>query len=160
VLPLLTINAPLPVTPAGAMPAGTSSFVVCVGHLPAGAQPAISKLTFATSPNGTTFSQAKVTSLGHGRYRVTLTTPASTVGQQVSIQVHAADAAGGTLTQTVAKPTQSPGADHDPHEHQPRAAASAPGAALGRPARRSADGYRHAGRRASRARCRRSAAHR
>jgi hypothetical protein len=101
VLPLLTIDAPLPITAAGTMLTGASSFVVSVGHVPAGAQPAISKLTFATSLDGKTFTPAKVTSLGHGQYKVTLITPVSAAGQQVSTQVHAADAAGGTLIQTV-----------------------------------------------------------
>ncbi len=101
VLPLLTANVPLPTAPDGTIPVGTAAFVVSVGHLPAAAESAISTLTFATSLDGTTFSPAIVAGLGNGRYEVTLTTPAGAAGRQLSIRLHAEDAAGATLTQTV-----------------------------------------------------------
>ena len=102
VLPLLSANVPLPTTPAGTLPVGRSSFVVRIGHVAAAARSAISTLTFATSLDGTTFSPATVTVLGNGRYRVSLTNPAGAGGHPVSIRLHAEDAAGATLTQTVA----------------------------------------------------------
>ncbi|MGA8114228.1 MAG: hypothetical protein WCA46_11245 [Actinocatenispora sp.] len=101
VLPLLTANVPLPTSSDGAMPVGTARFVVRIGHVAAATSSAVTALTFGTSLDGATFSPAKVTDLGDGRYRVTLRTPSSAVGQHVSIRVHAEDATGGTLTQTV-----------------------------------------------------------
>jgi hypothetical protein len=102
VLPLLSANVPLPTTPAGTLPVGRSSFVVRIGHVAATARSAISTLTFATSLDGTAFSPATVIALGNGRYRVSLTNPAGAGGHPVSIRLHAEDAAGATLTQTVA----------------------------------------------------------
>lgn len=101
VLPLLTTNVPLPTDRAGAVPVGVSSFVVRVGHVPAGADPAISSLAFATAIDGTDFHRVPVVRLGGGRYRVLLATPPATAGHHVSIRLHAEDAAGGTVTQTV-----------------------------------------------------------
>jgi hypothetical protein len=101
VLPLLTANVPLPTAPDGTIPVGAATFVVSIGHVPAATESAISAMTFATSLDGTTFSPATVAGLGNGRYQVTLTTPAAAAGHQLSIRMHAEDAAGATLTQTV-----------------------------------------------------------
>jgi hypothetical protein len=101
VLPVLTTNVPLPIRPDNTVPVGTSRFVVQVGHVAPETWSAITQLTFATSLDGTTFRPAKVTCLGNGRFRVTLTNPVNTAGHQVSIQLHAKDAAGATVTQTV-----------------------------------------------------------
>ncbi|WP_279580057.1 hypothetical protein [Fodinicola feengrottensis] len=99
ILPLLTMNVPLPVSQAGTLPAGTSTFVVTAGHVTAAAtKSAITGLTFATSVDGGAYVPATVTGLGNGRYRVTLRSAAT--GHPVSVRVTAQDAAGGSLSTT------------------------------------------------------------
>ena len=101
VVPLLTVNAPIPTSLTGTVAPGTMSFVVPVGHVQQAPPSAITSFSFATSLDGTTYTPAAVTDLGNGRYRVTVNTPATAAGQGVAVRMQAADAAGSTITETV-----------------------------------------------------------
>lgn len=101
VLPFLTVAAPVPTSDTDTVAPGRMSFVARVGHVQGSAPSAITSFGFATSLDGTTYTPARVTDLGKGRYRVTVTTPAGAAGQPVSVRMQATDAAGATITETV-----------------------------------------------------------
>jgi hypothetical protein len=101
VLPMMTVNYALPTSPVGAVAPGPSSFVVTVGHVQAAAATAITGLSYSIAVDGGKYTPQHVRSLGGGRYLVTVVTPAAAAGTGVSVQLHATDAAGGSITQTV-----------------------------------------------------------
>jgi hypothetical protein len=101
VLPMLTVNSALPTSPVGAVAPGTSTFVVTVGHVQAAAATPITGLSYSIAVDGGKYAPQAVRSLGGGRYLVTVVTPAAAAGTGVSVQLHATDAAGGSITQTV-----------------------------------------------------------
>jgi hypothetical protein len=98
VVPLLTVNAPVPTSELDTVAAGSMSFVVKVGHVQHAPPSAITSFGFATSVDGTDYTPAQVADLGNGRYRVTVQ---STAGQHVSVRMQAIDAAGSSITETV-----------------------------------------------------------
>jgi hypothetical protein len=101
VMPFLTMNAPVPTSDTDTVSPGRMSFVVKVGHVQGSAPSAITSFGFATSLDGSTYTPATAVDLGNGRYRVTVDTPASATGQPVSVRMHAADATGSTISETV-----------------------------------------------------------
>lgn len=101
ILPLLTTTVPLPTRQDGTIEAGASTFTVNVGHLAGATASAVTALTVDTAIGTAGYTPAKVRALGNGGYQVTVVLPASQAGAPVALRVHAEDAAGGTLTQTV-----------------------------------------------------------
>ena len=101
VLPMMTVNYALPTSPVGAVTPGAASFVVTVGHVQAAAATAITGLSYSIAVDGGEYAPQPLRSLGGGRYLVTVVTPAVPAGTGVSVQLHATDAAGGSITQTV-----------------------------------------------------------
>jgi hypothetical protein len=101
VLPMMTVSYAMPTSLNGAVAPGASSFVVTVGHVQAAAATAITGLSYSIAVDGGEFAPQPVRSLGGGRYLVTVVTPAAAAGTGVSVQLHATDAAGGSITQTV-----------------------------------------------------------
>ncbi len=101
VLPMMTVSYAMPTSLTGAMPPGASSFVVTVGHVQAAAATAITGLSFGVAVDGSDFTPQQVRPLGGGRYLITVVNPAATAGTGMSVQLHATDAAGGSITQTV-----------------------------------------------------------
>lgn len=99
VLPLLTINYAAPVDLTGTVPAGASHLGISVA--PTQGAPAV-EITGATVEvsfdDGASWTAATVTGGGHGQFDAAFTAPASGF---VSTRVHATDAAGNTVTQTV-----------------------------------------------------------
>lgn len=101
VLPMMTVNYALPTTPTNTMAPGAASFVVTVGHVQAAAATATTGLTYSIAVDGGTYAPQRVIPLGGGRFLVTVVNPAVASGTGMSIQLHATDAAGGSITQTV-----------------------------------------------------------
>lgn len=101
VLPMLTVNYALPTSLTSTMAPGATSFVVTVGHVQAAAATPITGLTFGVAVDGSDFTPQQVRSLGGGRYLVTVVNPTVAAGTGLSVQLHATDAAGGSITQTV-----------------------------------------------------------
>jgi hypothetical protein len=101
VLPMMTVGYALPTNLTGTMAPGAASFVVTVGHVQAAAATAITGLSFSIAVDGSAFTPQQARSLGGGRYLVTVVNPAVAAGTGVSVQLHATDAAGGSITQTV-----------------------------------------------------------
>jgi hypothetical protein len=101
VLPMMTVSYAMPTSLTGTMGPGTSSFVVTVGHVQAAAATAITGLSFSVAVDGSDFTPQHVRSLGGGRYLVTVDNPAVAAGTGMTVSLHATDAAGGSITQTV-----------------------------------------------------------
>lgn len=101
VLPMMAVSYAMPTSPTGTMPPGTASFVVHVGHLAGAARTGITGLLFAVAADGSDPVPQQVQPLGGGRYRVTVDNPAVAAGTGMTVTVHATDAAGGSITQTV-----------------------------------------------------------
>ncbi len=101
VLPMMTVSYAMPTSLTGAVAPGASSFVVTVGHVQAAAATPITGLSFGVAVDGSDFTPQQVRPLGGGRYLVTVVNPALTAGTGMSVQLHATDAAGGSITQTV-----------------------------------------------------------
>jgi len=101
VLPMMTVGYAMPTGPTGAVAPGTSSFVVTVGHVQVAAATAITGLSFSVAVDGSAFTPQQVRALGGGRYLVTVVTPTVVAGTGMTVSLHAADASGGSITQTV-----------------------------------------------------------
>ena len=97
---MLTVSAPLPTSTTGTLAPGRSSLIVTVGHVRAAATTPVTGLTFALGADGTPLVAQSVLPLGHGRFLVTLATPDMATGTGITVQVHAVDAGGGSITQT------------------------------------------------------------
>lgn len=104
VLPLLYANYQLPTSLTGQIPAGTAKATLTLGHL-AGADIALHAVTLSVSyDGGKTWSQAKVTSAGGGRYTATFAVPAQAkTNGYGELKLTASDAKGGTLSQTTTR---------------------------------------------------------
>jgi hypothetical protein len=101
VLPMMTVGYALPTSLTGTMASGPASFVVTVGHVQAAPATAITGLSFGVAVDGSAFTPQQVRPLGGGRYLVTVVNPAVAAGTGMSVRLHATDAAGGSITQTV-----------------------------------------------------------
>jgi hypothetical protein len=83
----------------GQTPAGQQVIDLSFGHLQLAPAAAITGASAQFSYNdGQTWQAAAVTSLGGGRFRMTFTAPG---GVDVTLRVHATDAAGGAITETI-----------------------------------------------------------
>jgi hypothetical protein len=83
----------------GRTSAGQQQVDLDVGHIQLAAPATITNATAQVSYNdGQTFTPANVTSLGGGRFRIKFSAPA---GVDVTLQVSAADSAGGSITETI-----------------------------------------------------------
>jgi hypothetical protein len=100
VLPLLAVSIPLPTSLAGTLPGGFSFLVADVGHVQGAAPGTITDFGLAIRSGSGRWQPQTVESLGGGRYYVAIhnTAPAGTA---VSMQWHATDAAGSSITQWV-----------------------------------------------------------
>jgi hypothetical protein len=79
--------------------AGQQQIDLDVGHIQLATPARITRASAQVSYNdGQSFRPAGVTSLGGGRFRITFTAPA---GVDVTLRVSAADAAGGSITETI-----------------------------------------------------------
>jgi hypothetical protein len=102
VLPILSATVPLPTDGLSRLPVGATTVIFSVGYNQHATVSTIGAVTFATTTNGGASYHARpVTSLGHGKYRVTLANSASSVGHGVGIRITASDSAGGKLVETV-----------------------------------------------------------
>ncbi|HEY3717422.1 MAG TPA: hypothetical protein VGL39_23100 [Jatrophihabitantaceae bacterium] len=101
VLPMLTVSYAMPTSLTGTMAPGTSSFGVTVGHVQAAAATPTTGLSFSVAVDGGALAPQQVRSLGGGRYLVTVVNPAVASGTGMTVSLHATDAAGGSITQTV-----------------------------------------------------------
>ena len=83
----------------GSTPSGHQVIGLSVGHLQLAPASAITSATAQVSlDDGMTWQPATVTSAGPGRYRIAFTAPA---GTYIALRVSAADAAGGTIAETI-----------------------------------------------------------
>jgi len=101
VLPMMTVGYAMPTGPTGAVAPGASSFVVTVGHVQAAAATPATGLSFSVGVDGGDLTPQQVRPLGSGRYLVTVVNPALASGTGMTVSLHATDAAGGSITQTV-----------------------------------------------------------
>jgi hypothetical protein len=75
-----------------------------VGHIQAGGQARITRVTARVSfTGGRSWHPATITGLGHGHFRVTFT---ARPGAYVTLRTSAADAAGGSITETILRAYQ------------------------------------------------------
>jgi hypothetical protein len=103
VLPLMFADYDLPVNLLGQLAPGPVTAGIDVSHLAGASDVAVKSLTVQVSFNGGTgWQKATVTALGSGQYSVSFTVPAaaSTDGFG-ALKLSAADAYGGTLSQTI-----------------------------------------------------------
>jgi hypothetical protein len=85
----------------GSAPPGAQQIQLTVGHLQLAAASRIARATVAVSVNGgRSWRPTTVTPAGGGRFDVTFTAPP---GAYVSLRVHAADTAGGQITETITR---------------------------------------------------------
>jgi hypothetical protein len=99
VLPLLTVNYAAPVDLSGRIPAGTNHLGVTVAPTQGAPAAAVTAATVEVSfDDGASWATAPVTGNGPGQFDAVFTAPATGF---VSTRVHATDAAGNTVTQTV-----------------------------------------------------------
>jgi hypothetical protein len=103
VLPLMTADYGLPVNMLGQLSPGSVTGSVDVSHLAGSTDVAVNSLSVAVSFNGgTSWHKAAITDAGSGRYTVTFTVPAaSSTSGFGSLRLRAADAYGGTFSQTI-----------------------------------------------------------
>ena len=103
VLPLITADYALPVNMLGQLAPGTVTAGVDVSHLAGATDVAVTSVSVQVSFNGGTgWQQATVTSQGSGRYAVSFTVPAAAKTDGFgALRLRAADAYGGTLSQTI-----------------------------------------------------------
>lgn len=88
----------------GTTPAGGQNIGLDVGHIQLGGHARITHVTARVSfTGGRSWRPATVTTLGHGQFRITFTGRA---GAYVTLQTHAADAAGGSITETIQRAYQ------------------------------------------------------
>ena len=103
VLPILRVTAPLPTTLSGTMPIGPRLATFTVSHVPGAQRLPITGADVRLSPdNGKTWHRAWTVPRGNGRYQLLLFNSRAWIGHAIKIKVHATDAAGGAITQTVA----------------------------------------------------------
>ena len=100
VQPMMTLNYHVQgMTNTGLTSAGQQQIDLDVGHIQLAADSQIKGATAQVSYNdGQSFKPASVTSLGGGRFRIKFTAPA---GVDVTLQVSATDAAGGSINETI-----------------------------------------------------------
>jgi len=85
----------------GRTSAGQQQVELDVGHIQLATPAQITNATAQVSYNdGQSFKPANVTSLGGGRFRISFSAPA---GVDVTLQVSAADSAGGSITETIVR---------------------------------------------------------
>jgi hypothetical protein len=85
--------------PDGRAPAGPQVITLDVGHLALASTAGITGASAQVSYNdGQSFQPASVAALGGGHFRISFTAPA---GVDVTLQVSATDAAGGSVTETI-----------------------------------------------------------
>jgi hypothetical protein len=85
----------------GQTKAGPQAVEVTAGHIQLSHASRITGATAQVSFNdGDSFFPAKVTPQGGGRFRVSYTAPA---GVDVTLRLHATDAAGGSITETIVR---------------------------------------------------------
>ena len=102
VLPILSATMPLPTDGQSRLPTGSTPVIFSIGYNQHAAPATIGDVTVATTTNnGATYRTLPVTPLGHGKYRVTLTNPASSLGHGIGLRIGAGDSAGGALVETV-----------------------------------------------------------
>ncbi|HEU5265200.1 MAG TPA: hypothetical protein VFU35_00815, partial [Jatrophihabitans sp.] len=103
VLPILQATVPLPTDLASRLPVGATPVTFSVGYNQHAVVSTISNVTFAITTNGgASYHALPVTSLGHGKYRVTVINAASSAGHGVGVRIGASDAAGAKkLVETV-----------------------------------------------------------
>jgi hypothetical protein len=97
---MMTLNYQVQgLTSDGLTSAGPQQVHLDVGHIQLAAPAQITGATAQVSYNeGQTFQPASVTSLGGGRFQIGFSAPA---GVDVTLRVSAADAAGGSITETI-----------------------------------------------------------
>jgi hypothetical protein len=102
VQPMMTLNYNVQgLTSDGRTSAGQQQVDLDVGHIQLATPGPITKATAQVSYNdGQSFKPATVTSLGGGRFRIAFSAPA---GVDVTLQVSAADSAGGSITETIVR---------------------------------------------------------
>jgi hypothetical protein len=100
VQPMMTLDYHVRGLPRdGRTEAGRQLIELDVGHIQLATSARITDATAQVSYNdGQTFQPARVTSLGGGRFRIRFIAPA---GVDVTLRVSAADAAGGSITETI-----------------------------------------------------------
>lgn len=102
VLPLLRVRMPLPTDLNGTMPVGHWFFTFNVDHVQGAARSAVTSVTLQTSVDGgKTWQTASTQPVGGGRYLAMLNNPRNAFADFVNVRVHATDAAGGWITETV-----------------------------------------------------------
>jgi hypothetical protein len=83
---------------------GPQTITLTASHLPlAKAAPVTSAAATVSFTGGQTWHPATVTAVSGGRFRITFNAPA---GAEVTLQVHATDAAGGSVTETISNAYQ------------------------------------------------------
>ena len=96
----------------GSAPAGPQQVQITAGHLQLAPAATVTRATAQFSvDNGKTWQPASVTPTGGGRFNVTFTAPP---GAYISLRVHAADAAGGQITETITRGYQTTDATSHP----------------------------------------------
>ena len=104
VLPVLQAFVDLHATPQGALPVGTSTFDVSVGHIAGAADTAITNVIVEVRRSGgVVWTPLSVTSLAPGQYRAAFTAHSILSGQTMDLRVTATDADGGVLRQTTTR---------------------------------------------------------
>jgi hypothetical protein len=100
--PLLTLDYQVQgLSPTGRTAAGPQAIDVSVGHLQQADSSAITGMTAAYSLNdGQSWQPASVTAAGSGQFQIGFSAPA---GTDVTLRVSATDAAGGRITETIAR---------------------------------------------------------
>jgi hypothetical protein len=103
VLPLMTADYNLPVNMLGQLAPGPVSAGIDVSHLAGATNVAVTRLTVQVSFNGgSSWQKAALTPAGSGQYTASFTVPATARTDGFgAIKLSAADAYGGTLTQTI-----------------------------------------------------------
>ncbi len=114
VQPMMTLDYHVRrLAPDGTAPAGRQVIGLDAGHIQPGGQPRVTRVTVRVSfTGGRTWRAAAVTALGGGHFRITFT---ARPGAYVTLRTSAADAAGGSVTETILRayqiaPRRPPGA--------------------------------------------------
>lgn len=97
---LLQAGVQLPVNLHGAVPLGSSTIGLTLGHIQGAVSSAITAGSVQVRIGTGSWTSLPTTSLGGGRYRFLLTTTAAQAGDPVDLRVSGTDAAGGQIVQT------------------------------------------------------------
>jgi len=97
---LLQADVRLPVNLYGAVPIGSSTIALTLGHIQGAVSSAITSGSVQVRFGAGSWTTLPATSLGGGRYRFALTTTAAEAGAPVDLRVSGTDAAGGQIVQT------------------------------------------------------------